>query len=125
MSLQSFETLEVEYELYNYGEIGHFWVKGLGMPLRLICEYRIAILWDKFEYMGEDCCGGDLEQSLRGSRFPPLNFTSYLVPSQYLSLTGMMDGIWHRRALRLIDLAKHPEISPSCVGVYEKHSAGG
>ena len=42
-----FEKLELEYELYNYGEIGHFWVKGYEYLRQL--EYRIAILWDKYE----------------------------------------------------------------------------
>ena len=78
-----FETLEAEYELYNYGEIGHFWVKGYEYLRQL--EYRIAILWDKFEYMGEDCCG-ELEAKLAWlAKFPPLNFTCYpSVPPQYL-----------------------------------------
>lgn len=78
-----FEKLEPEYELYNYGEIGHFWVKGYEYLRQL--EYRIAILWDKYEYMGEDCCG-ELEAKLAWlAKFPPLNFTSYpSVPPQYL-----------------------------------------
>lgn len=78
-----FEKLELEYELYNYGEIGHFWVKGYEYLRQL--EYRIAILWDKYEYMGEDCCS-EMEQKLAWlAKFPPLNFTSYpSVPPQYL-----------------------------------------
>lgn len=78
-----FEKLELEYELYNYGEIGHFWVKGYEYLRQL--EYRIAILWDKYEYMGEDCCS-ETEQKLAWlAKFPPLNFTSYpSVPPQYL-----------------------------------------
>lgn len=78
-----FEKLELEYELYNYGGIGHFWVKGYEYLRQL--EYRIAILWDKYEYMGEDCCS-ETEQKLAWlAKFPPLNFTSYpSVPPQYL-----------------------------------------
>lgn len=78
-----FEKLEPEYELYNYGEIGHFWVKGYEYLRQL--EYRIAILWDKYEYMGEDCCS-EMEQKLAWlAKFPPLNFTCYpSVPPQYL-----------------------------------------
>ena len=67
-----FEKLELEYELYNYGEIGHFWVKGYEYLRQL--EYRIAILWDKYEYMGEDCCS-ETEQKLAWlAKFPPLNW---------------------------------------------------
>lgn len=118
-----FETLEVEYELYNYGEIGHFWVKGYEYLRQL--EYRIAILWDKFEYMGEDCCG-KLEQKLAWlAKFPPLNFTSYpSVPPQYLP--DRDDG-WDLapEALEvMIDLAKEAgDISLlRALEFYEKHS---
>lgn len=78
-----FEKLEPEYELYDYGEIGHFWVKGYEYLRQM--EYRIAILWDKYEYMGEDCCS-EVEQKLAWlAKFPPLNFTCYpSVPPQYL-----------------------------------------
>ena len=40
--------------LYNYGELGHFWVKGYE-NLRVM-EYQIAILRDKYEYLGEKYC---------------------------------------------------------------------
>ena len=42
-------------------------------------------MWDKYEYMGEDCCS-ETEQKLAWlAKFPPLNFTSYpSVPPQYL-----------------------------------------
>lgn len=78
-----FEKLEPEYELYNYGEIGHFWVKDYEYLRQL--EYRIAILWDKYEYMGEDCCGEEERKLAWLAKFPPLNFTCYpSVPAQYL-----------------------------------------
>ena len=40
-----FRMLDLEVYLYNYGEIGHFWVPGYEY-LRLL-EYQIAILRDK------------------------------------------------------------------------------
>ena len=78
-----FEDLLKDVHLYDYGEIGHFWMKDYEYLRQL--EYRIAILWDKYEYMGEDCCS-EMEQKLAWlAKFPPLNFTSYpSVPPQYL-----------------------------------------
>ena len=49
-----FKTLELETNLYNYGDIAHFWRKGYE-NLRLL-EFRIAVLWDKYEYLGEAVC---------------------------------------------------------------------
>ena len=45
-----FEELSEEVHLYDYGEIGHFWVKGAEY-LRQI-EYKIAIVRDKLDYLG-------------------------------------------------------------------------
>lgn len=47
-----FEDILLETQLYNYGELGHFWVKGYE-NLRVM-EYQIAILRDKYEYLGEN-----------------------------------------------------------------------
>lgn len=49
-----FEDILLETQLYNYGELGHFWVKGYE-NLRVM-EYQIAILRDKYEYLGEKYC---------------------------------------------------------------------
>ena len=45
-----FRMLDLEVYLYNYGEIGHFWVPGYEYLRQL--EYRIAIARDKLEYLG-------------------------------------------------------------------------
>ena len=59
-------------QLYNYGELGHFWVKGYE-NLRVM-EYQIAILRDKYEYLGEKYCT-EYEGKLAMLRdFPPLNY---------------------------------------------------
>lgn len=77
-----FEALEPEFCLYNYGEIGHFWVKGYEYLRQL--EYRIAILWDKYEYIGKDCCNEEEQRLAWLAKFPPLNFYCYpSVPPQY------------------------------------------
>ncbi len=118
-----FETLEPEYELYNYGEIGHFWVKDYEYLRQL--EYRLAILWDKYEYLGEDCCNEEEQKLAWLAKFPPLNYTSYpSVPPQYLP--DREDGsILAPEALEMmLELAQEAG-DPSFVralNLYRKHS---
>ena len=60
-----YQSLSVEVHLYNYGEIGHFWVEGYEYLRQL--EYRIAILRDKLEYLGPEFCTL-YQKIIRGSR---------------------------------------------------------
>ena len=78
-----FENLKVETHLYRYGDLGHFWVKGYE-NLRVM-EYQIAILRDKYEYLGEKYCT-EYEGKLAMLRdFPPLNYLFYpAVPEKYI-----------------------------------------
>ena len=46
-----FEDLELEVHLYEYAYTGHFWVKDYEYLRQL--EYRLAILRDKYDYLGE------------------------------------------------------------------------
>ena len=45
-----FEELLTDVHLYDYGEIGHFWVKEYEYLRQL--EYRLAIMRDKYDYLG-------------------------------------------------------------------------
>ena len=56
-----FKTLELETNLYNYGDIAHFWRKGYENLRQL--EFRIAVLWDKYEYLGEAVCNEETGSS--------------------------------------------------------------
>ncbi|MDO4599150.1 MAG: DUF3878 family protein [[Ruminococcus] gnavus] len=78
-----FEDLSEEIYLYDYGEIGHFWVKGAEY-LRQI-EYKIAIVRDKLDYLGEEYCN-QIERKLAAlADFPPLNHCCYpAVSKQYI-----------------------------------------
>ena len=49
-----YQKLELEVNLYNYGEIAHFWVPRYENLRQL--EFRIAVLWDKYTYLGENYC---------------------------------------------------------------------
>lgn len=47
-----FTGMVLEAHLFDYGHTGHFWVKGYEYLRQL--EYRLAILHDKLEYLGEE-----------------------------------------------------------------------
>lgn len=78
-----FKTLELETNLYNYGDIAHFWRKGYENLRQL--EFRIAVLWDKYEYLGEEVCNDEERKLVELAYFPPLNYTCYpAVSKQYI-----------------------------------------
>ena len=94
-----FENLDLEVHLYNYGEIGHFWVPGYEYLRQL--EYRIAIARDKLEYLGEEFCTEEEEKLVQLADFPPLNYCCYpAVPAKYI-----VPGALHQnRHTAVIDL---------------------
>lgn len=78
-----FRELTLETHLFNYGRTGHFWVEGYEYLRQL--EYRIAILRDKREYLGEEFCSEEERRLSYLAEFPPLNFCCYpSVPDKYL-----------------------------------------
>ena len=78
-----FQDLSLEMNLYNYGDIGHFWLKGYEY-LRIL-EYRLAILSDKCEYLGEKTTSDTERKLAKLVHFPPLNYTCYpAVPAKYI-----------------------------------------
>jgi len=78
-----FEDVSFEVNLYNYGRTAHFWIEGYEYLRQL--EYKISILRDKLDYLGEKYCN-DLEKELANlTDFPPLNYCFYpSVPEKYL-----------------------------------------
>ena len=78
-----FQNLVLETHLFNYGNTGHFWVKGYEYLRQL--EYRIAVLRDKRVYLGEKYCSPEEVALSYLAEFPPLNFCCYpAVPDKYL-----------------------------------------
>ena len=73
-----FETLSLEKHLYDYSRIGHFWVEGYEYLRQL--EYRLAILRDKYDYIGGDSCNA-LEEKL--SALVELTGGNYVVTGDY------------------------------------------
>lgn len=77
-----FKKLELEVHLYEYSGIGHFWMTG-HEDLRVL-EYQIAILRDKYQYLGDSYCTKGERKLAALADFPPLNSCSYpAVPEQY------------------------------------------
>lgn len=83
----TFSDLQLEYQLYNYSKLGHFWVRGFE-HLRVL-EYQIAVLHDKYEYIGKQVCTAG-ERSLASLRhFPPLGSACYpAAPEKYVVTAG-------------------------------------
>ena len=78
-----FTGLEEEVQLYDYGEIGHFWVNGYEYLRQL--EYTFAILRDKRQYLGERYCNRGERKLAALADFPPLNYTCYpAISKEYL-----------------------------------------
>lgn len=79
-----FEEADIEVNLYEYSQIGHFWVQNYEYLRQL--EYRFAILRDKYEYLGEQFCTEGEKELLVLTEFPPLNYCCYpAVSRQYIA----------------------------------------
>lgn len=79
-STLSFDRLSLDVHLYNYTKMGHFWVKGYEYLRQL--EYRIAILRDKLDYLGEQYCTSMEKKLAHLADFPPLNYCCYPAASE-------------------------------------------
>ena len=78
-----FEDLDLEVHLYEYAYTGHFWVKKYEYLRQL--EYRLAILRDKHDYLGEEYCTESEKELSVLVEFPPLNYCCYpAVPEKYI-----------------------------------------
>ena len=78
-----FEDLLTDVHLYNYGEIGHFWMKDYEYLRQL--EYRLAIMRDKYDYLGGEYCTPEERKLAMLVDFPPLNYCCYpAVPEKYI-----------------------------------------
>ena len=125
-----FDDLVEEVHLYDYGDIGHFWVKGYEYLRQL--EYKCAILRDKFIYMGEAYCNETEIKLAAFANFPPLNYCCYpAVPEKYLVpqenpwmpseesfevMTEVLNQVQDKQLLKILKLyEKHPY---KCVARY-------
>ena len=75
-----FDDLVMENHLYEYGTVGHFWVKNYEYLRQM--EYRLAILRDKYDYLGEEYCNEKEKRLAQLVDFPPLNYCCYPAVSE-------------------------------------------
>ena len=75
-----FDDLVIENHLYENGTIGHFWVKNYEYLRQM--EYRLAILRDKYDYLGEEYCNEKEKRLAQLVDFPPLNYCCYPAVSE-------------------------------------------
>ena len=88
---EGFTDIELENYYYNYGKLGHFWIKGYE-HLRVL-EYQVAIVWDKMCYIGKESCTDNELKIASLKQFPPLNYCSYpCVPDIY---QVPLEDKWH------------------------------
>lgn len=86
-----YQKLELEVNLYNYGEIAHFWVPRYENLRQL--EFRIVVLWDKYTYLGENYCSEGEKRLVHLADVPALNFCSYCAaPEPYMVPHEMPKG---------------------------------
>ncbi len=85
-----FDDVLEETKLYDYGMNGHFWIRGYEY-LRQI-EYKVAIVSDKLNYLGEDSCTEEEKKIAALENFPPLNYTHY--PASPLKYIDGIDNPW-------------------------------
>lgn len=123
-----FDNLEFERNLYDYGDIAHFWRKGYE-HIRQI-EFRIAVLWDKYEYLGEESCNEEEKRLVELAYFPPLNYCCYpAVPDKYIvprdypwipsvgafelmeEIAAEADDVWLQRVLAFYKKHPHPFVA--------------
>lgn len=78
-----FYDLELEVHLYDYGDVAHFWVPRFENLRQL--EFRIAVLWDKYTYLGEEYCTDGEKRLVDLANVPAMNFCSYCsIPDIYM-----------------------------------------
>ena len=123
-----FEELLTDVHLYDYGEIGHFWVKEYEYLRQL--EYRLAIMRDKYDYLGEEYCTPEEQKLAMLVDFPPLNYCCYpAVPDKYIvprdypwipsvgafelmeEIAAEADDVWLQRVLAFYKKHPHPFVA--------------
>lgn len=95
-----FRRLELRTHLFNYGSMGHFWIKGYEYLRQL--EYQLADIRDKYRYLGEKVCNEKELLLMKLADFPPIKrFRS--VPDQYY--VPYPDCVYEEAVDYLVDIA--------------------
>ena len=65
-----FVKLSITSTYFNYGCMGHFWVKGYEYLRQL--EYQLAVIRDKYRFLGSSSCNEKELVFMRLADFPPV-----------------------------------------------------
>ena len=65
-----FNKLGIKTTYFNYGSMGHFWVKGYEYLRQL--EYQLADVMDKYRYLGSSSCTSKELIFMQLADFPPI-----------------------------------------------------
>lgn len=65
-----FVKLSITSTYFNYGCMGHFWVKGYQYLRQL--EYQFAVIRDKYRFLGSSSCNEKELVFMRLADFPPV-----------------------------------------------------
>lgn len=96
-----FTNLHMQTTCFDYGCMGHFWVKGYEYLRQL--EYQFADIRDKYRYLGKDFCTERELIFMQLADFPPIKkFRS--VPEQYY--VPYPDSVYPEAVRYLIETAE-------------------
>ena len=95
---------------FNYGSMGHFWVKGYEYLRQL--EYQLADVRDKYRYLGSSSCTSKELIFMQLADFPPIKKYKSVPEAYYVPYP---DAVYSEAVNYLIDIA---------VSVGDKRMAG-
>lgn len=97
----SFDRLGMKSAYFNYGCLGHFWVKGYEYLRQL--EYQLADVRDKYRYLGDTSCTRLERVFMQLADFPPIKKYKS-VPDKYY--VPYPDAIYPEAVEYLIETAE-------------------
>ena len=105
-----FNKLGIKTTYFNYGSMGHFWVKGYEYLRQL--EYQLADVRDKYRYLGSSSCTSKELIFMQLADFPPIKKYKSVPEAYYVPYP---DAVYSEAVNYLIDIA---------VSVGDKRMAG-
>lgn len=105
-----FNKLGIKTTYFNYGSMGHFWVKGYEYLRQL--EYQLADVRDKYRYLGSSSCTSKELIFMQLADFPPIKKYKSVPEAYYVPYP---DAVYSEAVNYLIDMA---------VSVGDKRMAG-
>lgn len=96
-----FKNLNIKTVYFDYGCMGHFWVKGYEYLRQL--EYQFADIRDKYRYLGSDSCTDEELIFMQLADFPPIKKYKSVPEPYYVPYP---DCIYPQAVEYLIETAK-------------------